>query len=82
MSEADKLFKKMGYEKDFLITYTFMIINHQFEICFNSFYKNYTIKEYYYDKEGVFQTKKIDIDDTSSEVAEAIKKKMEELRWK
>lgn len=82
MSEADKMFEELGYEKDFLIMYSFMILNNQFEITFDSNYKDYFITEYYYDERGVFQTKKIDIDDTSSEVAEAIKKKMEELRWK
>ena len=43
MSEADKLFEKLGYKKDFLITYEFMISQHQFQVYFNSVDKNYNI---------------------------------------
>jgi len=82
MSEADELFDELGYEKDFLITYTFMILNHQFEITFNSIQKDYFITEHYYDEKGIFQTRKIDVDETSYDVAEAINKKCEELGWK
>ena len=45
MSEADKLFEKLGYKKDFLITYEFMISQHQFQVYFNSVDKNYNILE-------------------------------------
>lgn len=82
MSKADELFDELGYVKDYLITYTFVVMQHQFDICFSSFYKTYIIKEHYYDKKGNYQTREIDINDTSSEVAEAINKKMEELGWK
>lgn len=80
--EADKMFEELGYEKDFLIMYNFMILNHQFEITFDSNYKDYFITEYYYDERGIFQTRKINIDDTSYDVAKAINKKCEELGWK
>lgn len=82
MSEADKLFEKLGYKKDFFITYDFMISQHQFQVLFSSVDKNYNIKEYYYDKNGNLNSKEYDINDTSPELKQAIQMKCKELEWK
>ena len=81
MSKADEMFEKLGYKKDFLIAYEMLVNNTQFEVCFNSFYKTYQIKEYGYDKKGLFYSKEINIKDTSPEVEKAINEKVKDLGW-
>ena len=81
MKNADEMFEKLGYKKDFLITYEMLVNNTQFEVCFNSFYKTYQIKEYGYDKKGEFYSKEISIDNTSPKLLQAINEKVKELGW-
>ena len=52
MSKADKMFEELGYEKDFLITYTIIpkVYKSQIEITFNSIDKKVEIKHCYFDK--------------------------------
>lgn len=80
MSKADMMFEKLGYRKDVIITYTLVIHSHQFDITFDSVFKDFIIRENFYDEVGNYQSNNIDINDTSLEVAEAINKKCKELR--
>lgn len=81
MSEADKIFEELGYKKEFVIVYEFMILQHQFEICFNSIDKNYDIKEHYFDEKGNFNSKEYDIDNVEPKLKQAIQMKCKELGW-
>ena len=80
MSKADEMFEKLGYRKDVIITYTLVIHSHQFDITFDSVFKEFIIRESFYDEVGNYQSNNIDINDTSLEVTEAINEKCKELR--
>ena len=81
MSEADKLFEELGYNKELFITYSIKILEHQYNINFNGIDKIVEIKEYYYNKSGFFETKTLNINDMSNEIQQAINKKRKELGW-
>ena len=81
MSEADKMFKELGYNKELFITYSIKIFEHQYNINFNGIDKIVEIKEYYYNKSGLFETKTLNIKDMSTEIQQAIHKKRLELGW-
>lgn len=81
MSEADKLFEKLGYKKELFITYSIKIFEHHYDINFNGIDKNVEIKEYYYNKVGFFETKTLNIKDISPEIQQAINLKCKELGW-